>query len=488
MKKIENITIHRNCNYGSVLQTYATQVTFEELGFECETIDFIRELDTKRGALKRLKKKSKKLASNPILLVGAKAVMLVSYLKKEKTFNAFLNNHVNLSKKVYHSNQELKDNIPNADAYCTGSDQIWNSFWNEGVEPAYYLDFVPDNAFCFSYASSIGQKIEKSEKNIIAKMLQKYKYISVRESQSITSLNELGIKDVVQVLDPTLYRTCNLWKRLASNKFSKRRYVVTYNLHHDKKLDAFASKLAKEKNLELLNISYNWHDMIRPGKLVWCPSVEEYLGLIRDAEYVIADSFHATAFSIQFHKKFISFYPEKASMRIRDVLKKLDIPQRGTEGNPEIENIEADIDYNMVDNLLNKYRKQDEKYLVTVANEEMTSLYQWADIVFLPLSEKSSLNSGSAMLSITFKKTLVATLVGTLMDFPQDSMFTYRYDNEEEHYQAASVAFERAFQTWQSNHSNLRDMGEQLYLYAQKKFSLPEVAKRYGLIYSELEN
>ena len=123
-----------------------------------------------------------------------------------------------------------------------------------------------------------------------------------------------------------------------------------------------------------------------------------------------------------------------------------------------------------------------------IKDEEMTSLYQWADIVFLPLSEKSSLNSGSAMLSITFKKTLVATLVGTLMDFPQDSMFTYRYDNEEEHYQAASVAFERAFQTWQSNHSNLRDMGEQLYLYAQKKFSLPEVAKRYGLIYSELEN
>lgn len=88
-----------------------------------------------------------------MVLAGAKAVMLVSYLKKEKTFNAFLNNHVNLSKKVYHSNQELKDNIPNADAYCTGSDQIWNSFWNEGVEPAYYLDFVPDNAFCFSYAS-----------------------------------------------------------------------------------------------------------------------------------------------------------------------------------------------------------------------------------------------------------------------------------------------------------------------------------------------
>ena len=366
--KIENITIHRNCNYGSVLQTYATQKTFEDLGFECETVDFIRQLDTKSGALKRLKNKSRKLSKNPVLLFGAKAVMFISYVKNEKTFNQFLNKYIHLSSESYYSNEQLKKKLPKADAYCTGSDQIWNSFWNEGVESAYYLDFVPDDAFCFSYASSIGQRIEAAEKRTISKMLQKYRYISVRESQSIASLNELGVKDVVQVLDPTLYRTNDLWTQLASDKFKKRKYVVTYNLHHDKKLDAFASGLAKEKGLELLNISYNWHDVIRPGKLVWCPSVEEYLGLIRDAEYVIADSFHATAFSIQFHKKFISFYPEKASMRIRDILKKLDISQRGTEGNPNIKDIEVNIDYNVVDNLLNKYRKQDEEYLLTVTN------------------------------------------------------------------------------------------------------------------------
>lgn len=294
--------------------------------------------------------------------------MLISYIKKEKVFNRFLSKYVHLSKESYYSNEELKKKPPKADAYCTGSDQIWNSFWNEGVEPAYYLDFVSDDAFCFSYASSIGQNIEQDERKNISELLQKYKYISVRESQSIASLNEIGVEDVVQVLDPTLYRTSDLWKQLASDNFKKRKYVVTYNLHHDKKLDAFASSLAKEKGLELLNISYNWHDVIRPGKLVWCPSVEEYLGLIRDAEYVIADSFHATAFSIQFHKKFLAFYPEKASMRIRDILKKLDIPQRGTEGNPDLKDIEADIDYSTVDMLLNKYREQDKKYLVAVTN------------------------------------------------------------------------------------------------------------------------
>ena len=43
--------------------------------------------------------------------------------------------------------------------------------------------------------------------------------------------------------------------------------------------------------------------------------------------------------------KFISFYPEKASMRIRDILSKLDIPQRGTKGEVTIRDIEKDIDY-----------------------------------------------------------------------------------------------------------------------------------------------
>lgn len=375
MKKIENITIHRNCNYGSVLQTYATQVIFEELGFECETIDFIREQDTKRGALNRLKKKNEKLASNPILLAGAKVVMLISYLKKEKIFNAFLDKYVNLSKIGYYNNDVLKKNPPIADAYCTGSDQIWNSFWNEGIEPAYYLDFVPEGAFCFSYASSIGQKIVRSEKDSVSKLLRKYRYLSVRESQSIKTLVELGYENVVQVLDPTLYREREVWDRLASNKYENRKYVVTYNLHHDKNLDSFAHKLAQEKGLELLNISYNWHDIVRPGKLVWCPTVEEYLGLIRDAEYVVADSFHATAFSIQFHKNFISFYPEKASMRIRDILRKLDIPQRGTEGDATIQDIENDINYNAVDEKLNAYRAQDKTFLEKVCSGIKGELY-----------------------------------------------------------------------------------------------------------------
>lgn len=369
MDRIENITIHRNCNYGSVLQAYATQEIFKGLGFECETIDFIRNLDTKRGALKRLKYKSRKLEKNPVLLLCAKLIMILSYIKKEKVFNQFLSQHINLTNKSYFCSKDLKKEKFTAVAYCTGSDQIWNSLWNEGIESAYYLDFVPDDAFCFSYASSIGQDITDEEKQFIIPLLRKYKYLSVREGQSVAVLNNIGFKNVVQVLDPTLYMNNSFWEVLASNKFKNRKYIVTYNLHHDRKLDEFAQKLAKDKNLELLNISYNWHDVIRSGKLVWCPTVEEYLGLIRDAQYVIADSFHATAFSILFKKKFITFYPEKASIRIRDILSKLNILSRGTDIAPTIDDIDAPIDYSLVYNLLEQYREQDKNYLLLVKEE-----------------------------------------------------------------------------------------------------------------------
>lgn len=369
MKKIEVITIHRNCNYGSVLQTLATQTIFEQLGFECEVIDFVREVDTKKGALGRLKNKSNKLAKNPLLLTAAKAVMYISYVKKEKVFSAFLKNYVHLTDRAYRSNDELLADRPTADAYCTGSDQIWNSLWNEGVEPAFYLDFVRDGKPCFAYASSIGKdSIEEDEANTIRPMLEKYALLSVREGKSVGTLNALGYGQVEQVLDPTLYLDRSFWDTLASNRYQGKRYIVTYNLHHDKKLDAYADALGKAKGMPVINISYNWHDVIRKGKLAWCPSVEGYLGLIRDASYVIADSFHATAFSLQFGKQFMTFYPTEASVRMRDLLHKLDLTSRGIDGeSPSLDAIDRPIDYSAVYEKLSEMRKHDSVFLERVA-------------------------------------------------------------------------------------------------------------------------
>lgn len=368
--KIDVITLHRVRNYGSSLQTLATQMFLKELGCETEIIDYYPERYSSKGLLKRLKNKSKKLRSNPILLLMARIAIAPSYYKKHLVFDDFLRKHINLTDKTYYSELDLKNSLPQADAYCTGSDQVWNSHWNEGVDRPFYLSFLPDDAYRFSYASSIGDKnLSGSEKQEVAPMLNKYSHISVREDSGMAILQDMGITGVEQVLDPTLLFDANAWAPFVSNRYKDQKYVVTYNLHHDKRIDQYAAKLAEKHQLKVLNISYNWHDIIRSGHLVWCPAIEEYLGLIRDAAYVVTDSFHATAFSLIFGTKFIDIFPEQASARLRSVLKLTNTENRGFDEMPALDAADDVTDFDKVHEILRNEREKSVQYMNMILGE-----------------------------------------------------------------------------------------------------------------------
>lgn len=368
--KIDVITLHRVRNYGSSLQTLAMQMFLKELGCEVEIIDYYPERYSSKGLLKRLKNKSKKLGNNSILLLMAKIAIIPSYYKKHLVFDDFLRKHINLTGKTYYSEADLKNSLPKADAYCTGSDQVWNSHWNEGVDRPFYLNFLPDDAYRFSYASSIGStKLSYDEKQEVAPMLKKYSHISVREDSGVTIIQDMGISDVEQVLDPTLLFDAKAWNPFVSNRYENQKYVVTYNLHHDKRIDQYATKLADKYQLKVLNISYNWHDIIRSGHLVWCPTIEEYLGLIRDAAYVVTDSFHATAFSLIFGTKFIDIFPEQASARLRSILKLTNTENRGFDEMPAIDAVDVATDFDAVRVILKNERQRSVRYMNTILNE-----------------------------------------------------------------------------------------------------------------------
>ena len=365
--KIDIITLHRVRNYGSSLQTLATQTYLEQKGCTAEIIDYYPERYTSFGLLKRLKNKSEKLRKNPILLFGARCVISVSYIKKKLVFDSFLKRYIKLTPKTYRTEAELLADVPKADAYCTGSDQVWNSYWNEGVDRPLYLSFVPESAFRFSYAASIGtSKLSEEEKAEVKPLISKYQYISVRENNGVDILEDAGIPGAVQMLDPTLLFPSSVWNKYTSDKFSKKKYVVTYNLHHDKKIDEYAGRIAAEKNLKVYNISYNLHDIIRKGTLKWCPTVEEYLGLIRDAQYVVTDSFHATVFSLLFHTDFMVIYPEKASSRLRSILSLVGLEQRGCDDMPSPALADEAIDFSQTDAVLAQERTKTESYMDVV--------------------------------------------------------------------------------------------------------------------------
>lgn len=354
--KIGVITLHRAENYGSVLQTFALQYKLNELGHEVDILDYHPERYTNSGWLKRLKGKSPKF-NNPFILLAAKILIYPSYLRKEKIFEAYVNKYLNLHPTKFATNEDAKNLSFDEDAFCTGSDQVWNSHWNECVEKALFLDFVPKGKLVFSYAASIGlSELPKDEVDITSKLLNKYEYLSVREDSGVKILNNLGRKDAVQCLDPTLLLSKEEWNKYTNDKFKGKNYILTYNLHHDVEIDKLANELSRKYDLPVWNISYNWHDIIRKGHLCWCPPVEDFLGLIKHAKFVIADSFHATVFSLVFERQFVTITPEIASSRISSILNLLGIGERNQNKFIDTSMMEKAIDYKTV-----KYKLAEEQ-------------------------------------------------------------------------------------------------------------------------------
>ena len=360
--KIDIVTLHRAQNYGSVLQAFALQKQIEKLGHQAYILDYYPERYTNKGLLKRLKNKSSRF-NNPLVLLIAKLLIYPSYLKKGIQFNKFMH-YLNLEKPSFATNEEGMGRFTDADAYCAGSDQIWNSHWNEGVEKALFLDFVPKGKLCFSYAASIGlSNIPANEIDETKLLLDKFEFLSLREDKGVELVKELGRTDAVQCLDPTLLMSKEEWSLYADDSYKGKEYVLTYNLHHDPEIDKCAKAIASKYHLQIRNISYNWHDIVRHGHLDWCPTVEGFLGLIKNAKYVVADSFHATAFSIIFQKPFVVITPEVASSRLSSLLKMLELDDYNINKFTSVKVIEQPIDYIRVKSIIATKQRESISFL-----------------------------------------------------------------------------------------------------------------------------
>ncbi len=367
-KKIGIITLHRARNFGSILQAYALQEYINNQGYETVIYDYYPERYHTMGLLKRLRSKSSKF-KNPILLFFAKLLIFPSYMKKKFTLDKFVNKNLDLSRRKYKDSASFNEGFEKADAYCTGSDQVWNSHWNELVEPCLFLNFAPKNSYKFSYAASFGKShLDKEEESITKDLLESYTKLGIRETSGVKICENLGL-EATQVLDPTLLLDAEEWNKLIKDKYKGKKYILTYNLHHDKKIENYAKKLSKEKQLPVYNITYNIHDIVRYGHVKWCPSLEVFLSLFKNAEFVVADSFHATVYSIIYKKQFLTFLPEHANSRIIDFLDSIDLSNKYIKyGSTVINDVDL-IDYHKVDENLNKLIKNSTDFIVQILKE-----------------------------------------------------------------------------------------------------------------------
>ncbi|MBP0902470.1 polysaccharide pyruvyl transferase family protein [Mariniflexile gromovii] len=323
--KIKTITCHEVYNHGASLQEHALLKYLENLGHDAETIRYKPSyFDSDKFSLWEVS--SPKFESNIIFKVFyilAKLPSRLIALKRKKSFDDFSSKYINATKQSYKSNEQLSKNLPYADAYICGSDQIWNSFFENGKDPAFYLDFVPDNKLKISYAASFAiDTLEDSIKKFVSEQVNKINYISVRETSGLKILAELNITDTTQVLDPVFLLPAKYWHDTFVNEISEK-YILIYDFDSNPSLKKMALTLAKTNKLKIYTVNRNIN---YADTNFWLKGPEYFLSLLANAQFVISNSFHAVAFSLIFEKQFLVVNRlENINTRMRDLLALLNI-------------------------------------------------------------------------------------------------------------------------------------------------------------------
>lgn len=365
--KIRTITCHKVDNHGANLQAYALMHYLGSLDNDVEIIDYVPDW------FKHFRPfycATPRFAANPVLkfaYICAKFPGRVkSYRKYNKSarkanFDAFRSKYYKLTNH-YDSFAELMSKPVDADLFIAGSDQIWNTMMDNGKDPAYYLQFVPDEKVTATYAASFSvSEIPDALKSQIKKRIDSIDFVSVREKSAIDILDELGIYNAKVVLDPVFLLNKEHWTEIESNAKFDDDYILVYDFEGTEEVENFAAKYAKEHNLKIYSLySNNYCDK----------SFEDYgpdmfLSLIKNAAFVLSNSFHATAFSLIYEKEFcVIKRQEGINSRMIDLLDSVGIHDRIVCDYKEF----SEIDYSAVKELLELQINYSKAYLNTVLN------------------------------------------------------------------------------------------------------------------------
>jgi len=336
------VTIYNSPNYGAFLQAYVLYNVLKELGHE------VTFLDT--GARKQSKKIIKSTIKKIILFKFEKAYF---ELKKYWTFKKYIK-YCDLCRKDTNS-------MNNQDIFVFGSDEIWNISRDEiNKYPILFGVGIPDSYFV-SYAPSINNTTldETFSNQTFLNALQRFDKISARDKHSQKILNLITKKPVEYVLDPIFLYNVKQYETIEE-KISKSGYILVYgypNRFTSKNINEII-EYAKSKNLTLISVG-NYFD--------WCDkniaaSPFEFLSYVRNARYVITNTYHGTIFSIRYCKQFASY--AGSQIKVMDILENLELENQVVSESCTLENaLGTNIDYIKVQEKLDRYIDDSYKYI-----------------------------------------------------------------------------------------------------------------------------
>lgn len=381
-KKVALMTWFHYENYGTALQCSALYHTIKKRGYLIDLIDYYpKKIAVKDDVNPSLFYFTKKAFSR----VYHRLKNHRPYTSKGKTalFEGYLADRITKTKQVKTA-VELADFNGDYDAFVCGSDQIWAPIC---FDDKYYLSFVQNPDKMVAYAPSMGVMSISNERirEKIKALLNRFEHLAIRETQGANIIKDLTGKTAKVVLDPTLLLSNAEWDEFASVDKTNQiegKYILCYFLGDYKKTLKKVQRFAKEKHLPYYYIPVSENMRGYKHCVPFDVGPSEFVSLIKGAEYMLTDSFHGLAFSVNYKKqvkvfkRFTKKDPRNQNSRIFSLMQLLGIEGCCVDEKNIQKSYHYEIDYAPVHKRLEELKAESFSYLENALAKATTSQKQ----------------------------------------------------------------------------------------------------------------
>lgn len=348
-------------NYGSVLQSWALQQAINRMEngkYQAIIVDYCPDILLGKNPCNPLEhmwdtdEESRRMCR----------LSLPAIRKNYEKFERFYNIKLEKTQKRYTSDN-FNDIILDEkfDGFICGSDTIW-CIDELGFDDGYYANYpAMKNGYVVAYAASFGDShFTPEQTEILNELLQNFKVFGLRENEMIPYVREHTSAPVQQVIDPTLLLSAEDYEEISVNRLESEKYLLLYSRRYNPKMEVYAEKIAAERGWKVIEISLRATNATK-HRMFYDAGVEEFLSLVKHAEYIVTNSYHGMIFSIQFQRPFVIFSRTYCDTKIMELLSITGLTNRRmTTGD---ERLPDGIKYQEVNERIKKFREQSLAFL-----------------------------------------------------------------------------------------------------------------------------
>lgn len=353
-------------NYGSALQTYALHTVINNLDpdeFSSVVIDYCPDILADKDILNPMGNMWDK---DPAARERCRMTLPAIRTNYEK-FKNFYRSEYRLSKHKYTSsnfNESLDNECLNG--YVCGSDTIF-AVPEFGFDDGFYANYPVMKERSVAYAASFGDyDIPRDQLPELQAKLDNFNAIALRENDKFPTVKALTEKPVFKVIDPTLLLEAKEYEKITVEPEIDKPYLLLYSRRGDESMQSFAERMAWMNGWQVVEISLNaqnaTHNIMR-----YDAGVEEFLGLVKNAQMVVTNSYHGMIFAVQFRRPFHIFSRKLCDTKIMEVLDLFGLSGRLLRTGDETP--EEEIDYDQVHRNISSARKES----LAILKKELTN-------------------------------------------------------------------------------------------------------------------